>query len=44
MKCSCMRAGMSCVSACSVCCGHCSNGMDVEEVDSDEEEMDITCI
>ncbi len=42
MKCSCMRAGMSCVSACSVCCGHCSNGVDVEEVDSDEEEMDIT--
>ena len=44
MKCSCMRAGMSCVSACGVCCGHCSNGVDVEEVDSDEEEMDITCI
>ncbi len=44
MKCSCIRAGMSCVSACGVCCGHCSNGVDVEEVDSDEEEMDITCI
>ena len=44
MKCSCMRAGMSCESACGVCCGHCSNGVDVEEVDSDEEEMDIACI
>ena len=38
MKCSCMKAGMSCVSACGVCCGHCSNGADMEEVDSDEEE------
>ena len=37
MKCSCMKAGMSCVSACGVCCGHCSNG-DTEEGDSDEEE------
>ena len=35
------RAIPTCVSACG---GHCSNGVDMEEVDSDEEEMDITCI
>ena len=40
MKCSCMKAGMSCVSACGVCCGHCSNGADVVDVGSDEEEND----
>ena len=40
MKCSCMKAGMSCVSACGVCCGLCSNGSDNAdtELDSDEEE------
>ena len=41
MKCSCMKVGMSCVSACGVCCGHCSNGadtIDMEELSSDEEE------
>lgn len=41
MKCSCMKAGMSCVSACGVCCGQCSNGSDsadTEELGSDEEE------
>lgn len=40
MKCSCMKAGMLCVSACGVCCGHCSNGADAEELGSDEEETD----
>ena len=44
MKCSCMRAGMSCVSACDVWYGHCCNGADVDEVDSDGEEIDITCM
>jgi len=40
MKCSWMRAGMSCVSACGVCCEHCSNGTSREKVSSDEEEND----
>ena len=40
MRCSCMKAGMSCVSACGVCCGHCSNGSDTEEPSSDKEETD----
>ena len=33
---------MSCVSACGVCYGHCCNGVDVDEVCSDEEEIDVT--
>ncbi len=42
MKCSCLKAGMSCVSACGVCSGHCSNGIELidDEVGSDEEEAD----
>ena len=43
MRCSCMKASMSCVPACGVCCGHCDNGtdsIDAEEVGSDEEEID----
>ena len=42
MKCSCLKAGMTCVSACGVCSGHCSNGTQLvdDEAGSDDEEAD----
>ena len=38
LKCSCVKAGMSCVSACGMCCGHCSNGASEVDIRSDDEE------
>ena len=39
-QCQTMKAGISCVSACGMCCGHCSNGANVVDVSSDEEEIE----
>ena len=40
MKCCCLKDGMTCVAACGVCAGHCSNGEInyLEELPSDEDE------
>ena len=40
MSCSCMKAGMYCVAACGVCSGQCLNGDEMQEYNTDVEEVE----